>query len=200
MRFSALGSRLCSLAPSEFFVFGNMEGLPLELPCIVCPAMVDMRGKTCANCSELVSCIATTWRQKQEVVAEADRRRSEKHTRAHSVEVKRVLGALEGFRAAKKNKVDVLDPSSLPASLALLEGQACPWSDLEGCLGFITATWRLHSHHVYLRCSNNDPQRHQNVSGPQCKWSFNWVRDVDPEYAASLLSRRELEKQSEDGK
>ncbi len=76
----------------------------------------------------------------------------------------------------------------------------CPWSDLEGCLGVVTATWRLHSDHVYLRCSNNDPQRHQNVSGAQCKWSFNWVRDVDPEYAASLLSRRDLEKRSEEGK
>ncbi len=80
-----------------------MEGLPLELPCIVCPAMVDMRGNTCANCSELVSCIAITWRQKQEAVAKGGRG-SQKHARGHLVEVKRVLGALEGFRAAKKTR------------------------------------------------------------------------------------------------
>ena len=170
-----------------------MEGVPLELRCIVCRAMVDMRGGTCTNCGELVSCIAATWRQKQEEVSKGDQR-SQKRASGHSVEVKRALAAIEDFREAKKNKVAA---PAQPASLALLEGQPCPRCDKEGCLGIITATWRLHSDHVYLRCSNNDPQRYQNVSDPQCKWSFNWIRDVDPEYAASLLLRRDLEKQAE---
>ncbi len=92
------------------------------------------------------------------------------------------------FRAAKKNKAE---PRPLSLSVALLEGAACPWREMAGCSGSIVALSRLASDHVFLRCSNNDPQRLRNKPSQLCSWSFNSVREADPDFATQVLQRRE---------
>jgi hypothetical protein len=168
-----------------------MEGVPQELPCLVCPENVNMTQDKCLNCGELVSYIAAAWRQEHA----AKRARDEEGTQGKDVmasaksEARHVLCELEDFRAAKKNRVS--EPPSLSKSIALLEGQACPWQEMAGCTGVTLASCRLKSDHVYLRCSNNDPVRLRSTPEHLCKWSFNWVKEVDPEFAAVVLERRQ---------
>lgn len=169
-----------------------MAGVPSTLPCLVCPEdAVDMRGERCGNCGELVSCIAKDW-----LHAAAQPREGamdENAQRARADDVKRLLGQLEDFRAAKKNKGEA---PPLASSLAPLEGAACPWHEMGGCSGVIVATRRLSSTHVYLRCSNNDPQRLRVKRQQLCSWSFNSVREADPDFAAQVLQRGDRENEA----
>jgi len=167
------------------------ESVPHELPCLVCPEDVDMTLTKCPNCGELLSCIFEVWRQDRAVKRPraADGAQGNDGLRSVESKAKRVLCELEDFRAAKKNKDS--EAPSLSVSLALLEGQPCPWQDMAGCAGVILATCRLRSDHVYLRCSNNDPLRLGSVPHLLCKWSFNWVKEVDPEFASVVLQRRQ---------
>ena len=166
--------------------------VPPTLPCLVCPEdAVDMQQEKCHNCGEFVSCIAKAWRddaagQRENVAAET----AADAGRQKAVDVKRLLGELEDFRAAKKTKGEA---RPLSCSLAPLEGAACPWHDMHGCKGVIVVTYRLSSDHVYLRCSNNDPKRLSNKRDAQCSWSFNSLREADPDFAALVLRRRDQE-------
>jgi hypothetical protein len=37
----------------------------------------------------------------------------------------------------------------------------------------------------------HDPVRLRSTPEHLCKWSFNWVKEVDPEFAAVVLERRQ---------
>lgn len=171
-----------------------MAGIPSTLPCLVCPEdAVDMRGDQCVNCGELVSFIARVWLDEQQGGVERDGAADEiaqDAQRGQGEDVKRLLGELEDFRAAKKSKGEA---RPLSCSLAPLEGAACPWRGMGGCGGVILATCRLSSDHVYLRCSNNDPKRLASRRDQLCKWSFNSLREADPDFADAILRRRDQE-------
>lgn len=181
-------------------VSGVVAELPEPFKCPVAVAeadtassgdAVDMRLEKCANCGELVSCIAKVWRE--DVATRHDSApagRAVDGGRSKADDVKRLLGELEDFRAAKRNKGEARPLSRSPA---LLEGAACPRRDMGGCKGVILATPRLSTDHVYLRCSNNDPKRLGTKRDQLCTWSFNSLREADPDFADAVLRRRDQE-------
>lgn len=78
--------------------------------------------------------------------------------------------------------------------LSVVEGAACPNKGETGCEGTIIGTFKIGSPHVYLCCTHNDPLHMRTASGTQvCKWSFNRIPEVDPDFAVVLLNRRQQE-------
>jgi hypothetical protein len=81
-----------------------MEGVPQELPCLVCPENVNMTQDKCLNCGELVSYIAAAWRQEHA----AKRARDEEGTQGKDVmasaksEARHVCASLKTFALQRK--------------------------------------------------------------------------------------------------
>jgi hypothetical protein len=168
-----------------------MEGVPAALSCIVCPEeAVDMKGENCGTCGELVSCIRIAWLNGGHPAVADDVASLRGGRRGRDGDVELLLGELESFRTPKKSKGKA---RPLSQSIAPLEGEACPKLETSGCRGVILASWCLNSDHMYLRCSNNDPQRQENKTDALCTWSFNSVREADPGFAKALLQRRAQE-------
>ena len=101
-------------------------------------------------------------------------------------ERKEMLARLEKWRKKEPlGEGETLD-------LSVVEGAECPNKEKTGCEGTVIGTFKIETPHVYLCCTHNDPLHMRTERGTQvCKWSFNQIPDVDPDFALVLLNRRE---------